>query len=373
MGTSKHDAHDSRGFGGAAPRGRVALRYRWTLTATLLATFALPASADAQPRQAGIWDGMFQCAGMPPGAFQVVLATTGTPAGLLVLPELPPAGFSTPLHHIQVTPTSIHVEAVLPNGQNVVLDGQVQANQWAARIQQGPYVCQALLSHTRSMDWVLLPIPPSYQAEPMWCWLTVGEMVFRHFGVVPPAAPTGGTTQCEILASISLGAQNQQCAQNCSACRYLGGGSMREVAGMLSDYPSRLARMGRPTRRLFSAITPPLPFDEVRAELEAGRPVIIGINPGQSFAIQRSLNPFLPPMHVALIVGYARSDRGVRYFINDPYPFPVGPQAVQNPYLQAGAQPMVVSSGAGLQSVAYSIPIESLAALSWTESILVRP
>jgi hypothetical protein len=139
---------------------------------------------------------------------------------------------------------------------------------------------------------------------------------------------------------------------------------------MLSDFPRRRKALGQAVPTIFSAVAGTLTPTEVTAELDAGRPVIIGISPGQQFQ-PTSINPFFPAMHVALIVGHVKITNDF-YVINDPFPFHKFVPFNQNPYVLAGGVPLVASQAGVPSSVAYLIPASYLSQLHWTESILVR-
>lgn len=339
-----------------------------SLVAASLIALLASSPATTAAVAAGRWNGTVNCAGQPPLRLQVVVANRS--GGLFGLINSPDQNFASDLKSILVDGHRLHVEADVPGNFVAVLDGNITGTKWEPVLSQGPLRCPT--SFTRDGDVAMgeLAIPPSYQSEPMWCWLTVGEMAFRHYGVLSQTDPPGHASQCRILRAIMLGSPNFQCSVNCDICASLGGGSSREVAGMLSDFPRRLTVSGAHVPRLFSAVAPVLTASEVASEIDAGNPVIIGISPGPAFAIQRSMSPFLPPMHVALIVGYIRTASGDRYLVNDPYPFPFG---LQNPYLTSGAIPLLASHNGVPVSAAYWVTPEVLKTkMNWSESILIR-
>jgi hypothetical protein len=199
-----------------------------------------------------------------------------------------------------------------------------------------------------------LQIPPARQQTPVWCWLAVGEMVFAHFGV--PAV--NQNFQCGVIGALSLATNQEACARDCRRCVFPGGEAQR-VMGMLVDYPRRAAALlGQESPRLFVSLTGPLQRDELLAELDARRPVIVGINPDarpQAFGASQ---------HLALIVGYAQQGGRLLLIVNDPFPF--SPTGWPDPYLRAGAQP---GDSPGRYLVDHDVFV---ARLGWAETFLLR-
>ncbi len=210
-----------------------------------------------------------------------------------------------------------------------------------------------LLSSSATAD-RLLPIAPVTQATPVWCWLAVGEMVFRHYGV--PAV--NDSFQCGVIGAISVGTATEACAKDCARCA-IAGGDATTVLSMLTEYPRRAALLKKvESPRVFVSHANPLTVDELRRELDGDRPVVVGINPdGRSEAFGASA-------HVALVVGYENSGRdGLRLIVNDPFPFSA--KTWPDPYLKAGAT--LVAPGR------YLVDVALLAGqLGWAESFLVR-
>jgi hypothetical protein len=171
-----------------------------------------------------------------------------------------------------------------------------------------------------------LPIPAVVQATPLWCWAAVSEMVLRYHRL--PAAHPAGDYQCGIVAGLG-GA----CRDDCRRCVF-GAGRLERIVGVLAGYPQRVAEHGAsslPGLRA-RALRRPLTLDELRAELDAGRPVIAAITPGARRDGQL-------PAHVALIVGYQLDESGARLAVNDPFPYR-GEAAGEapHPYLARGAE-----------------------------------
>jgi len=191
------------------------------------------------------------------------------------------------------------------------------------------------------------------QATPMWCWIAVGEMVFSYYGV--PAV--NNHYQCGVVGAMSIATNQQQCASDCRLCN-VGGGDATTVMGMLIDYPRRAALLtGRESRRLFVTHADVLRPDEIRKELDAGRPFVAGINPNGRPAT------FGASAHVAVVEGYADKDGVFVLRVNDPFPF--SPKTWPDPYLANGAR--LVRSGQ--YEIPYSVYVEQM---GWVETFLVR-
>ncbi len=169
-----------------------------------------------------------------------------------------------------------------------------------------------------------LPIQPETQKTGMWCWLTVGQMVFTYYKV-PNLSPIG-IYQCGIIGIVLP----NLCGVNCALCAGLGGGSgMREfITDMLKKYPeaAKMPAINSDYVIRKDLKTCPLTAQQIKDQIDKGQPVIAGISTSGQHKY--------PPEHVALIVGYEEVDGKLRLRVNDPYPFP----ANNDPYLKAGAQ-----------------------------------
>jgi hypothetical protein len=198
-----------------------------------------------------------------------------------------------------------------------------------------------------------LGIAPVQQATPVWCWLAVGEMLFRKFDV--PAV--NGHYQCGVIGAMSIASNQQQCAQDCRLCTFPAGDAST-LMGMLIDYPRRAALLsGRRAPRLFVTHDDALLPRELRQELDAGRPVLAGINP------QGMPAAFAASAHVALITGYSDAGGQLVLLVNDPFPF--SPTTWPDPYLQAGARL--------LRPGQYAVTYEAYTRqMGWIESFVVR-
>ena len=208
---------------------------------------------------------------------------------------------------------------------------------------------------------LVLDVPPVTQQTPVWCWLAVGEMLFRHLQV--PAV--NHNYQCGIIGAMSLSSNQSQCARDCMLCKTPAGDKNR-LMGMLVEYPLRAALLAdSPAQRVFIGPAGALADQDIAAELDAHRPIIIGINP------RTRPRSFAGSEHVAMIIGYigyiARSGMPgaapVELIVNDPFPF--SPVSWPDPYIAAGAQKLQ----AGQYRISRDVLVEEL---GWTESFLVR-
>lgn len=189
-----------------------------------------------------------------------------------------------------------------------------------------------------------LDIDPVYQQTPVWCWAAVGEMVFRYYGVenINPA----GHFQCGIISLL-----HPACNVNCLNC-VVGAGSLATMNQMLTGYPRTASGVtGTYTRITTSVRTRPLTLRQVRAEIDAGRPIIAGISPS-GYKRAASVSE-----HVALIVGYDDEE----LLVNDPFPFSSQFFAA-DPYLSSGGR----VESEGQYRIAYD---DFVSRLRWRESI----
>jgi hypothetical protein len=155
---------------------------------------------------------------------------------------------------------------------------------------------------------VKLHIPPVFQERPSWCWIAVGEMVFKYY-YVPVVDRTD--YQCGIAQGRDL------CVgiPNCLECDFQPGDDITMV-NMLEQYPV-MATQGRTAgdiRLTVQSKGGTLSEVEVRNELDHGRPIIAEVSP-RGFKVDDI------PQHMALIVGYDDSSGEVVLTVNDPFPF----------------------------------------------------
>lgn len=199
-----------------------------------------------------------------------------------------------------------------------------------------------------------LSIPPVAQESPVWCWVTVGEMVFRYYDV-PNLNPVGDY-QCGIIGA-RFG-PGTVCWTNCRACQ-VPAGNPSEITRMLFEYPIFAGRVthrqipGLLSTHVLSAISK----DQVKQEIDDGRPIIVGISPGGGSSAFSA--------HVALIIGYEEEDEAFLFTINDPFPYQyVAPRT--DPYLRAGG-----TGGEGQYTIKYDTFRQQL---SWRETFYgIRP
>lgn len=155
---------------------------------------------------------------------------------------------------------------------------------------------------------VKLHIPPVFQERPSWCWAAVGEMVFKYY-YVPAAHRTD--YQCGIVQGRKLCTGTP----NCSECD-LPHGDDATITSMLQQYPLMVARGGKDDDigLTVQSKTGSLSEEEVKKELDEGRPIIARVSPS-GFKIDGISH------HLALIVGYNDSSGDLRLTVNDPFPF----------------------------------------------------
>ena len=175
----------------------------------------------------------------------------------------------------------------------------------------------------------VLDIPPLFQRNSMWCWLTVGEMIFKYHKVpeydpwrdlLKRAAPTLSDPDKLYQWGI-LSVVYPVCWLYPDACAVRGGGSWPTLQDMLKEYPRKVGK-----QRIESKLAPGfLTAAQIKNEIDAGRPIIVGIG-------------FVPltgvPLHVALIVGYVDKGGDVDLIVNDPWPYQLLKQ--ESPYIKAG-------------------------------------
>lgn len=168
-----------------------------------------------------------------------------------------------------------------------------------------------------------LGISPTFQQNPVWCWAAVSEMVLSHFGYssINPA----GNFQCGVVAMLG-----GVCNLNCGACG-TGIGNTSNLAEVLRRYQQVAAQVGADGEKFISRLTGKLSANRIVDEIDAGRPVIAGINPS-------GMGKFYPPgfgEHVALIEGYKNEGNDINLIVNDPFPYRV---VGHDPYISAGAE-----------------------------------
>jgi hypothetical protein len=343
---------------------------------SLLLSLTLATVVATAPSVEGHWQGSVICPppalppGQPPEAFTLQVLIAPGPQGLQGFMSSPRPGLSAELKSVTVKEEQLRVTANVPQHYQAVLSGALDGATWAATLTQGPLSCSATFQRLSDLQLKTLPIAPRAQSQAPWSWITVGEMVFRHYGVIVAKDTVASSSQCNIVRALFSGSEQFQCNSNCSLCESMSGGSSLEVAGMLTGFPRKLAASGRPAPRLYAAGAPVLPASQMVQEIEQGNPILVGINPGAPFALQAGLHRFLPPMHAALAVGYLKTQAGTWYLINDPYPFR---DPLTNPYFQQQGVPVMGLLQGAPVPVAYWIRESALkSGLQWSESFLLR-
>jgi hypothetical protein len=165
----------------------------------------------------------------------------------------------------------------------------------------------------------VLDIPPVFQQNAMWCWLTVGEMIFKYNKVppndpwkkvklAPPLIDPDKAYQWGILAIMNPG-----CWRDPDVCAMTGGSSWANLQSMLEKYPVETAKM----KPIGSEFVPGcLNKDQVKKAIDGGRPIEVGITPGADPAPAANA-------HVALFIGYQEKGADFQVVVNDPWPYHV--------------------------------------------------
>ena len=198
-----------------------------------------------------------------------------------------------------------------------------------------------------------LGITPRLQNTPVWCWVTVLQMVFEHYDI--PNVNPGGDYQCGIIGA--LAGPNNVCFQDCRRC-IVSAQSLEHIHAAIPFYPDAVEYLTRrPVKNLSaSSQSSRLTKSEVKAEIDAARPIIVGISFDN---MPRPLS-----QHVALIVGYDEDSKSnLRLTVNDPFPYNL-PQFSKNknPYVKAG--------GTGNSDGSFTIDYDKFSSgLNWKESI----
>ena len=155
---------------------------------------------------------------------------------------------------------------------------------------------------------VRLHISPVFQERPSWCWAAVGEMVFKYY-YVPAVHRTD--YQCGIVLTRNL------CPEmpNCVKCD-LPVGDESSMMNMLQQYSLLASRGGEAGDVALAAQSKAgsLSEEEVKQEINEGRPIIAGVSPS-GFKINGISH------HTALIVGYDDRSGSLKLIVNDPFPF----------------------------------------------------
>lgn len=196
---------------------------------------------------------------------------------------------------------------------------------------------------------VTLNIPPILQRTPEWCWLASGAMIFQYYGF-PGNAPDYQCGEARFDGAVQVGpggpmAFNGPCWADCSKCGLASGGSIQGLINLVMQYPAFMSVVMGGSYRMQPpqvSLTPISPA-QVKAEIDGGRPILIGISPGQG------MQPPGVAEHAVLIVGYGND--GNVLIVNDPFPY----QAANLPasYLQFGGSQLEI----GRYAVSYATMI----------------
>jgi hypothetical protein len=201
----------------------------------------------------------------------------------------------------------------------------------------------------------VLDVPPVRQESPVWCWVAVSEMVLRHYDV-PNVNPVGNY-QCGFIGINAIASNQAICNQACHLCNFPAG-SGQVLKNALEEYPRRVAvATGEPQPRLRVTIaSSSATFTKVRNEIDADRPIIIGITPAGKPLAGGSA-------HVAVIRGYREGNGRQELLVNDPFPFELV-RGMPNPYISAGAERE--------EPLSYWIGIQELRnRLAWNETFYI--
>ena len=207
----------------------------------------------------------------------------------------------------------------------------------------------APVNHTVAAE-VALHIPPVFQERPSWCWAAVGEMVFKYY-YVPAVHRTD--YQCGIVQS------RQLCPEipNCVDCK-LSAVDEVTVVSVLEQYPVTATLDSKAGAIALTAQLKvgSLSEEEVKQELDEGRPIIVGLSP-RMFKVDGLRQ------HMALIVGYDTSSGNLVLTVNDPFPFEdMRFLWMTSPYFTAGA----LEDGDGRYEIGYD---KFRSRLKWTQTI----
>ncbi|HXV68639.1 MAG TPA: papain-like cysteine protease family protein [Nitrospira sp.] len=197
---------------------------------------------------------------------------------------------------------------------------------------------------------VQLHIPPLFQERPDWCWAAVGEMVFKYYEV-PAAHPND--YQCGIVHSRHLCKEHS----NCLDCE-LPAADDTGMVTLLEQYPATAmpAGSGGAIRLTARSKTGRLSEAEVKQELDANRPIIVGLSPS-GFKVEGATQ------HMALIVGYTEGSDHLTLIVNDPFPFE------DDRFLWIG-NPYVAVHASGPPEAEYEIGYDRFRGrLKWTQTI----
>ncbi|NLN63795.1 MAG: hypothetical protein GX146_13085 [Myxococcales bacterium] len=166
---------------------------------------------------------------------------------------------------------------------------------------------------------VLLPVAQNPQEQSEWCWAASSQSVLRAYGQTP--------SQCDIATFARQ--KNPNLLGNGTCCNMPGGFYSSEACNMWNynwGYPGSiqdiLQQWGVSSTGLGHMGGNPFPYDQVRAEIDAGRPFIIrwGHAQGGHFAVgygylsdaQQTMYVFDPwPSEGAKIAAWSQVNNGI--------------------------------------------------------------
>jgi Peptidase_C39 like family len=150
------------------------------------------------------------------------------------------------------------------------------------------------------------------QKTPWFCWLAVGEMVFKYFGLDEPDVGYQWGTIGMIAGPMS------PCWYNPALCGNRPAGTSENLERMIRDYPKAVAVFQHkplPSALQLTSVHTGIDWSAVKDEIDNKRPIVAGIN---SDGIHHST-----PLHVTLIVGYRENPWNGKHLLlaNDPFPY----------------------------------------------------
>jgi len=237
--------------------------------------------------------------------------------------------------------------------------------------------CSAcVLNRPASGKGKILDIPPLFQRNPMWCWLTVAEMIFKSRKPPVPAFDPWKAAKMKLPPLLDpdklyqwgiLAVVHPACWLHPDACAMVGGSSWENMQRALQIYPPKAGEQntapgGKNPNNAVGSVKKEgcLSAKEIKDAIDAGHPIIVGISPGQ--------NPAPPtPAHVALIVGYQELPNGdIELIVNDPWPYHLRPQD-KNPYTTKEAK------GSRNCDANYTVDRKNFCAqASWNGSLIIQ-
>jgi len=170
-----------------------------------------------------------------------------------------------------------------------------------------------------------LSIRPIAQEEPDWCYAASTQMIFAYYGL---PAVNSVDYQCGIVGMFNE-YSIPQCFIDCQFCAQVGGGTMDAIKQLVDLYGVIASQdYFIPSPVLVSSeMYSPLSLQQVETEIDAGRPILAGISPGQFPLPDVS-------QHAVVVVGYNINGSSALLIVNDPFPYAATFQ--QDPYTPAG-------------------------------------